>query len=470
MGKSVMRNVMALCALVALGAVAGVAASRLDVQITLSALIVLSALCMYNVRRVLIFAVVLVPLISLIRRLVSGGRVDSDPLVLVPLILVISVLLIRFFHEHEKHNRTNWVNRLVIALAVAVAFTLVIRTVTAIAPLYAAGAIVVPLLLIPLVIDGRVPDVWLTADRIIPILGILVGLYGVYQFFFLPEWDKSWMIASDLNSIGAPNPLEVRVFGASESPGPYALFVGLASVVALAKATITSKLVARVLWFGCAASLTVPLILSGVRTALIAVALCAVVLALIRGKGFGRFIPVILVVLVGFVLVRILNALDGSSTILSADRYTDFDSSTDDSFQARLGILQYFFSPAKYLIGNPSGARADSLIGDTIMQYGYISGVLITILCIVMLFISLKNLGARRAETASLSSIFIVVASVSGNVFLATFGIIIGLAFASTAKAYFLARQTRPAPPADRHHADQKHAARSAKYRKLGVN
>ncbi|WP_202565995.1 hypothetical protein [Agreia sp. COWG] len=389
---------------------------------------------------------------------------------LAPLILVIAVLLVRAFHDREKQTRANWVNRLVIAFAVAVALTLAIRTVTAIAPLYAAGAIVVPLLLIPLVMDGRVPDVWLTADRVIPILGILVGLYGVYQFFFLPEWDKSWMIASDLNSIGAPNPLEVRVFGASESPGPYALFVGLASVVALAKATITSKLVARVLWFACAASLTVPLILSGVRTALIAVAICAVVLALIRGKGFGRFVPVILVVLVGLVLVRILNALDGSSTILSADRYTEFDSNTDDSFQARLGILQYFFSPVKYLIGNPSGARADSLIGDTIMQYGYIAGILITALCLVMLFIALKNLGGRRAETASLSTVFIVVASVSGNVFLATFGIIIGLAFAATAKAYFSARQARDKQPMGEDQAEQKHSSRSGKYRKLSVN
>ncbi|SMQ58508.1 hypothetical protein SAMN06295943_0183 [Agreia sp. VKM Ac-1783] len=470
MGKSVTRTVVALCALIALGAVAGVAASRLDVQITLSVLIVLSALCMYNVRRVLIFAVVLVPLISLVRRLVSGGRVDSDPLVLVPLILVMSVLLVRFFHEHEKQTRANWVNRLVIAFAVAVAFTLVLRTVTAIAPLYAAGAIVVPLILIPLVVDGRVPDVWLTADRVIPVLGILVGLYGVYQFFFLPEWDKSWMIASDLNSIGAPNPLEVRVFGASESPGPYALFVGLASVVALAKATITPKLVARVLWFACAASLTVPLILSGVRTALLAVAICAVVLALIRGKGFGRFLPIILVVLVALVLVRILNALDGSSSILSADRYTEFDSDTDGSFQARLGILQYFFSPLKYLVGNPSENRADSLVGDTIVQYGYIAGILITVLCLLILLISLRNMGARRAETASLSSIFIVVSSVSGNVFLSTFGIVIGLAFAATAKAYFASRQTRTPIPANEDHPDKRQPDRSGKYRKLSVN
>jgi hypothetical protein len=443
MGKSMMRTVVALCALIGLGTIAGVAASRLDVQVTLSALIVLSAVCMFSARRVLIFAVVLVPLISLVRRLVSGGRVDADPLVLVPLILVIAVLLVRFFHDHEKQNQTNWVNRLVIAFAVAVAITLILRTVTAIAPLYSAAAIVVPLLLIPMVIDGRVPDVWSSADRVIPVLGILVGLYGIYQFFFLPEWDRSWMIASNLSSIGAPNPLEVRVFGASESPGPYAFFVGLASVIALAKATITSKLAARVLWFACAASLTVPLILSGVRTALIAVAICAVVLALIRGRGWGRFVPVILVILAALVLVRILNALDGSSPILSADRYTGFDTNTDQSFQARLGILQYFFSPVEYLVGNPSAGRADSLVADTIIQYGYIAGLLITFSCFFMLLISFSNLGARRAETASLSTVFIVVAGASGNVFLSTFGIIIGLAFSSAAKAFYASRRGR---------------------------
>jgi hypothetical protein len=278
------------------------------------------------------------------------------------------------------------------------------------------------------------------------------------------------MISSDLKSIGAPIPLEVRVFGTSESPGPYALFLGLAIVVSLAKATITPNAAARVLWFVCGASMTIPLILSGVRTALIAIAICAVVLALIRGKGVGRIVPVVLVAVGAAVLLRVLDALQGSSSILSADRYTEFDSATDNSFQARLGLLQYFLSPGKYLIGNPSGGRADSLIGDTIIQYGYIAGILITILCVVMLVISMSNLRARRAETASLSSVFIVVASASGNVFLATFGIVIGLAFASAAAAYYAAKEAKtsaqpdPGPPAE------KSLGRSTQYRKLSVN
>jgi hypothetical protein len=440
MGKSAWGTMATLCAVVLLGTLAGIAASRLDVQITVSVLIILVALCLYDVRRILIFTVMLVPLISLLRRLLSGGRVDSDPLVLVPLLLVIGVLLVRILGGRHKQAGSNWVNRIIVAFAVAVAVTLVLRTVTAVVPLYAAGAVVVPLLLVPLVVDGRVPDVWLTADRIIPILGIVVGIYGVYQFLFLPEWDRTWMIASDLKSIGAPAPLEVRVFGASESPGPFALFVGLAIVVSLAKATITSKLMTRTLWFGCAASLTIPLILSGVRTALIAVTICAIVLALLRGRGLGRVVPVVLVVLVGFALVRILDALEGSSSILSATRYTEFDSNTDNSFQARLGIFQYFLSPVQYLVGNPTAGRADSLVADTIIQYGYVAGILMTALCLLMLVMSLSNLRGGRAETASLSTVFVVVSSVSGNVFLATFGIVIGLAFAATAKAYYSER------------------------------
>ncbi|MEZ4700861.1 MAG: hypothetical protein R2834_11065 [Rhodothermales bacterium] len=51
----------------------------------------------------------------------------------------------------------------------------------------------------------------------------LMGLYGIYQFFFAPGWDTLWMEGSRMTSIGHPEPMEIRVFGTLNAPGPYAM-------------------------------------------------------------------------------------------------------------------------------------------------------------------------------------------------------------------------------------------------------
>lgn len=54
--------------------------------------------------------------------------------------------------------------------------------------------------------------------------GVLVmGIYGLAQFFYLPAWDQRWMLSVPMNSIGYPEPLEVRVFSTLNSPGPFAV-------------------------------------------------------------------------------------------------------------------------------------------------------------------------------------------------------------------------------------------------------
>lgn len=50
----------------------------------------------------------------------------------------------------------------------------------------------------------------------------VLGAYALLQFFVLPGWDRLWMIGSQMNSIGAPEPFEVRVFSMLNAPGPFA--------------------------------------------------------------------------------------------------------------------------------------------------------------------------------------------------------------------------------------------------------
>ncbi|HEX4486938.1 MAG TPA: O-antigen ligase family protein [Terriglobales bacterium] len=55
---------------------------------------------------------------------------------------------------------------------------------------------------------------------------LLMGIYGVYQFFSPPAWDRLWLegarAASTGTSFGMPEPLLIRVWSTLNAPGPFA--------------------------------------------------------------------------------------------------------------------------------------------------------------------------------------------------------------------------------------------------------
>jgi hypothetical protein len=54
--------------------------------------------------------------------------------------------------------------------------------------------------------------------------GVLVlGLYGIAQFYILPAWDAFWIRHAEMASIGQPYPQQVRLFSMLDSPGPFAV-------------------------------------------------------------------------------------------------------------------------------------------------------------------------------------------------------------------------------------------------------
>jgi len=58
---------------------------------------------------------------------------------------------------------------------------------------------------------------------ILPILGV----YAVYQYVALPNWDIFWMQYAPIPSIGQPLPYEVRVFATMNSPASFATFTAI---------------------------------------------------------------------------------------------------------------------------------------------------------------------------------------------------------------------------------------------------
>lgn len=57
--------------------------------------------------------------------------------------------------------------------------------------------------------------------------GVLVmGTYGIYQFLVAPEWDRLWLIESEMiSSAGSPTPFGMRVWSTLNSQGPFADYI-----------------------------------------------------------------------------------------------------------------------------------------------------------------------------------------------------------------------------------------------------
>jgi hypothetical protein len=53
--------------------------------------------------------------------------------------------------------------------------------------------------------------------------GVLVmGVYGIIQYLIAPEWDRTWLINTNITAMGKPEPLGLRVWSTLNSPEPFA--------------------------------------------------------------------------------------------------------------------------------------------------------------------------------------------------------------------------------------------------------
>jgi len=85
------------------------------------------------------------------------------------------------------------------------------------------------------------------------------ALYGIFQFVYMPPWDRYWMVMTDLQSIGRPEPYSVRVFGSMTMPGTFAVVMEV-GLLLLLSAQVRGRLASLVLGF-------IGLLLSRIRTA-----------------------------------------------------------------------------------------------------------------------------------------------------------------------------------------------------------
>jgi len=65
----------------------------------------------------------------------------------------------------------------------------------------------------------------------------VIAAYGLYQVAYLPAWDKYWMEAAEVFSLGLPVRFGFRAFGTMNSAGPYAvaLLIGMIFLLGAAR-------------------------------------------------------------------------------------------------------------------------------------------------------------------------------------------------------------------------------------------
>jgi O-Antigen ligase len=124
---------------------------------------------------------------------------------------------------------------------------------------------------------------------------LVLGAYGIYQFFLLPEWDRMWMLNVQLNSFGEVDPMKTRAFSTMNAPAIFAAAMACGLLV-LCNLKGTLRLLAaaigfialiltlsRASWLSLAAGVLYLVFRMGMRARMrlgLAVGSCAVFLAL----------------------------------------------------------------------------------------------------------------------------------------------------------------------------------------------
>ncbi len=235
------------------------------------------------------------------------------------------------------------------------------------------------------------------------VISPMIGLYGVYQHLAPEPWDRYWMIASKIDSIGQPEPGKVRVFATMNSPVSFAAYAtfGLLSV------TFNRQGLFRVIVTGVLAiiPLSLALLLSSVRTAWIST-LCSILICLIFKKLRGRAAVLLICLIVGVMFALLFTSFGD----VVAQRLTSLNSnvSDDGSGGARLEDYSHVFSgnDLTYLVGVGFGSFHDSrmnaldgLLLSSAVTMGIVFG---TVQTVMVLFLGARSAVNVRPDDASM--------------------------------------------------------------------
>jgi O-Antigen ligase len=187
--------------------------------------------------------------------------------------------------------------------------------------------------------------------------GLVMGAYGLIQYFVMPDWDAYWLLNVDMQNQGLPLPQEVRVFSTMNSSGPFA-FVLMTSLLMLFVGGGPLRLPAAALGYSS-------FFLSLVRAAWIGWSIGLVFLA-IRLRGRARIMLVTAALGTTIVVVPVVMLSPFAETI--SERFATFGTLEDDeSYQDRREFYRDFLTVA---VTTVEGAGIGSTGVSTKLTYG----------------------------------------------------------------------------------------------------
>jgi hypothetical protein len=430
-------EVLMIAGTVCLAVAAGVFSASAPIQYSLFAVAIALCFTLKN-RQLLYFAAILICTLGFFRRIMAGdvGRIVNDPLALLPLAITM-IVVIRTLLEPRRADRRSVTENICYVMAGLTSVTYFININLSMSAIYASGLAVVTWILIGLITSGRVPDIWPLVYRTFPYLGAIIGLYGLLQFFFLPKWDRAWMIASKLDSIGAPLPEQVRVFGTAESPGPYAIVLGLCLIITLER-SISEKGSTRLIMAAIACLIVAPLALTAVRTGMLGIVLAGAFMSVRCLRGVKRIIPILASALIYAVLIVAVRLFSRTSSVLTEGRLSEFDAANDNSLQSRLELLasvpQYISSPLGQGLTINSDSGQSGSLDNAFIDILVRNGPVVALLLVALTYLVLKsswNIDSTHGHkvAAAACCIYLAFFMIAGNIFSSGSGLIAAIAF-----------------------------------------
>lgn len=318
-----------------------------DLAVTALVLVISYALALRDHPKLPLYTLTVWVFAPLVRRLIDwrfGGFVSLTAVSILPIMATANLVI-------PTYPRWNKLKRSVRQPWMLIVTPVVIATMLGVA-LYGAAAgpaalkWLMPMLFVPYFATRSTDPQALTAvTRGLIVCAAISGAYAIYQFAFLPAWDRMWLIQSGMtSSMGKPYPTQIRAWGTMNSCGPAAQVWALSIIAGLmdTKWKSSSKKVLL------AVSL-VALLLSLVRSAWLMLCIGVIVMAAqAGGKRLGAAVFAVMLMLAGAMLAPLLPGGDRITR-----RLETFENLGDDrSFMARNRLYETFVDQ---LLENPLG-------------------------------------------------------------------------------------------------------------------
>lgn len=221
-------------------------------------------------------------------------------------------------------------------------------------------------------------------QRIFLWCALVTGIYGIIQYLVAPEWDRSWLLNTQLLSAGTPEPLGIRVWSTMHGPAVFA-YVMMACLLLLLSSV---------------GSLSIPAIIFGYLSFL---------LSLVRSAWLGWFIGLLtlvttlkqslqirLILIVSVVLACIipLTTVEPFAAVIHTRLQTLSDPANDGSGVARQSTYGILLSYAlTNFLGDGLGDKSalfdsamDSAILDILISLGWLGTIFYVGGLILLLF------------------------------------------------------------------------------------